>query len=76
MSIDEFTVWVFRNASGLLALVPEAEGVALPPAEGPWAFVHEAKLSGKTRDERHALALIDIHGFCCFDEVSAEDEGV
>ncbi|MDB5575367.1 MAG: hypothetical protein JWR80_543 [Bradyrhizobium sp.] len=76
MNVDEFTVWVFRNDNGMLALVSEAQGVALPSAEGPWAFVHQAKLSGTTRDEQHALALIDIHGFCCFDEISEEhDDG-
>jgi hypothetical protein len=46
VSIQEFNAWVFHNVSGVLSLVPDAQGVTLPPSEGPWAIVYEAELSG------------------------------
>ncbi|MEG3147428.1 hypothetical protein U1839_22475 [Sphingomonas sp. RT2P30] len=72
MTIPEYTVWVFRNDGGMLALVDEPLGTALPPRQGPWDFVKLASLSATMPDEQHALALITVHGYCCFDETPDE----
>lgn len=61
-------VYVFRNDSGLLALTGDPEGSSLPQVDGPWHFVKTASLRGDRDDERHALNLIGLYGFCCFSE--------
>lgn len=40
----------------------------LPRLDGPWTFVKAGALGDETADERHAVQLIGIYGFCCFDE--------
>ena len=68
MAAGEFKVHVFRNDRGLIALTGDAEGTSLPRVDGPWHFVRTVSLSGNTGDERHALDLIGLYGFCCLDE--------
>lgn len=68
MAGDNFAVYVFRNDTGLLALVGDTEGTSLPRVDGPWRFVKASSLRPDSDDERHAIDLIKLYGFCCFDD--------
>ncbi|MGE6695053.1 hypothetical protein ACQKE8_21655 [Sphingobium limneticum] len=60
-------VWLFRGADGLSALTINAEGANLPEELGPWSKIQAVELHEDTPDEQEAIALIDEHGFCCFE---------
>ncbi len=60
-------VWLFSGADGLSALTVDGGGTNLPGELGPWMKVRAVTLEQNTPDEQEAIALIEEHGFCCFD---------
>jgi hypothetical protein len=59
-------VWCFKSGGELWALTDEGDGSKLPTHLGPWNLHLEVDLSGDSADEREAIRLIELHGFCCF----------
>jgi hypothetical protein len=60
-------VWLHTNNNGLNALTASEDGSILPHDLGPWTRVRPVNLTGVDADEQEAIALIGLHGFCCFD---------
>lgn len=60
-------VWLFTGVDGLSALTVDQEGTNLLDELGPWTTVRAVALEKDRPDEQEAIALIEEHGFCCFD---------
>jgi len=59
--------WLYSGAGKVWALTRDQDGVNLPDHLGPWELVRLVSLDGDGSDEQEAIALIEEHGFCCFE---------
>jgi len=59
--------WLFSNSDRLHALTIDERGDNLPAGLGPWIPVRCYSLDATASDEREAIALLDEHGYCCFE---------
>ena len=59
--------WLFSNSDQLHALTIDERGDNLPAELGPWTPVRFYSLGSEAPDEQEAIALLDAHGFCCFE---------
>ncbi|ATY31161.1 hypothetical protein [Sphingomonas psychrotolerans] len=59
--------WLFSNSDRLHALTIDEQGSNLPAELDPWTLVRFHSLDGTAADEQEAIALIEEHGYCCFE---------
>lgn len=64
--IESVTVWLFAGPT-TCALSHDDHDTRLPNELGPWRRVRSVTLTGERPDELEAIALINKHGFCCFE---------
>lgn len=60
-------LWLYSGPGSLYALTNHREGGNLPEDLGPWKVLRSVRLEGSSVDEQEAIALINEHGYCCFD---------
>ena len=65
--------YFFLGPGTLAAFALDEAGATLPVDLGPWTFVKPVDLAGDTPDLQEARALIERHGFCCFDQSVVSD---
>jgi hypothetical protein len=60
-------LWLYTGPGALRALTNEPAGANLPADLGPWGLVRFVRFEGSAPDEREAIALVQEHGYCCFE---------